>query len=58
MDKKVQLELALNDISEYVQGALLYLTSEDPTELDKSEVVMYLNTVPEIIQEIKKIIRI
>lgn len=57
MDKKTQLEIALNDISEYVQSALLYLTSEGSTELDKSEIVMYLNTVPEIIQEIKRIIK-
>lgn len=57
MDKKAQLEIALNDISEYVQSVLLYLTSEGSTELDKSEIVMYLNTVPEIIQEIKRIIK-
>lgn len=50
MNKKI--ELYLDDINEYVNSTLLYL-SENSNDLDKGEIIMYLSSVDEMITEIK-----
>ena len=55
MNKKVELQLDLQDILNYVENAIIYLKREN-SELDKDEIIMYLSSVPEIVGEIRKIL--
>ena len=55
MNKEKQIELNLNDILGYVKSALLYLKTNN-NKLDKEEIIMYLKSVPEIIEETKKLL--
>lgn len=55
MNKEKQIELNLNDILGYVKSTLLYLKTNN-NKLDKEEIIMYLKSVPEIIEEIKKLL--
>ena len=55
MNKEKQIELNLNDILGYVKSTLLYLKTNN-NKLDKEEIIMYLKSVPEIIEETKKLL--
>lgn len=55
MNKEKQIELNLNDILGYVKSTLLYLENKN-NNLDKEEIIMYLKSVSEIINETKKIL--
>ena len=55
MNKEKQIELNLNDILGYVKSTLLYLKTNN-NKLDKEEIIMYLKSVPEIIEETKKVL--
>lgn len=55
MNKEKQIELNLNDILGYVKSTLLYLKTTN-NKLDKEEIIMYLKSVPEIIEETKKLL--
>lgn len=55
MNKEKQIELNLNDILGYVKSTLLYLKTNN-NELDEEEIIMYLKSVPEIIEETKKLL--
>ena len=52
----IKLDFYLNDILSYTDSALHYLKSNNKKELDVDEIIMYLSTVPEIIEEIEMII--
>ena len=47
------IELYLNDIKNYTDSALIYLTSNNNNNIDKDEIVMYLSSCDEIIEDIK-----
>lgn len=49
-----ELKLYLDDIDEYVNSILLYHSGYD--KLDLNEILMYLSSVSEIIEAIKKFI--
>ena len=57
--KKFMLETEinnyLNDIKEYSNGALLYLTNSSD-KLDKEEIIMYLSCVEECINNVSELI--
>lgn len=55
MNKEKQIELNLNDILGYVKSTLLYLKTNN-NKLDKEEIIMYLKSVLEIIEETKKLL--
>ena len=55
MNKEKQIELNLNDILGYVKSTLLYLENKN-NNLDKEEIIMYLKSVSEIINETKKLL--
>ena len=46
--------LYLNDIKNYADSALIYLTNSNNQNIDKDEIVMYLSSCDEIIEDIKK----
>ena len=46
--------LYLNDIKNYANSALTYLTCKNNKNIDKDEIVMYLSACEEIIEDIKK----
>ncbi len=48
------IELYLNDIKNYANSALIYLTSSNNKQIDKDEIIMYLSCCDEIIEDIKK----
>ena len=56
MNKKLEVELCLNDIKEYVQSTLYYFEHENNKKIDKQEIIMYLSTVPEAIDNIKQLL--
>ena len=56
MNKEKQIKLNLNDILGYVQSTLLYLETKNK-KLDKEEIIMYLKSVPEIIEETKELLK-
>lgn len=56
MNKEKQINLNLNDILGYVQSTLLYLETKNE-KLDKKEIIMYLKSVPEIIEETKELLK-
>lgn len=55
MNKEKLIELNLNDILGYVKSTLLYLENKN-NNLDKEEIIMYLKSVSEIINETKKLL--
>ena len=55
MNKEKLIELNLNDILGYVKSTLLYLENQN-NNLDKEEIIMYLKSVSEIINETKKLL--
>ena len=55
MNKEKQIELNLNDILGYVKSTLLYLENKN-NNLDKEEIIMYLKSVSEIINETNKLL--
>ena len=48
------IELYLNDIKHYADSAVEYLTSNNKENIDKDEIVMYLSSCDEIIEDIKE----
>lgn len=56
MNKEKQIKLNLNDILGYVRSTLLYLETKNE-KLDKEEIIMYLKSVPEIIEETKELLK-
>lgn len=55
MNKDYEIELLLDDINEYVNSILLYLNNPN-SNLDLKEIEMYLSSVDEIINTIKKLL--
>ena len=55
MNKKIELQLDLQDILNYVESAIISLKNEN-SGLDKDEIIMYLSSIPEIVGEIRKIL--
>ena len=55
MNKKLQIELNLNDILGYVKSTLLYLENKNK-KLNKEEIIMYLKSIPELIKETKELL--
>lgn len=53
MNYKNKINMNLNDIKGYVESALIYLKNED-NNLDKDEIIMYLSSTEEIINDIKE----
>ena len=56
MNKEKQIKLNLNDIFGYVRSTLLYLETKNE-KLDKEEIIMYLKSVPKIIEETKELLK-
>ena len=56
MNKEKQIKLNLKDILGYVRSTLLYLETKNE-KLDKEEIIMYLKSVPEIIEETKELLK-
>lgn len=56
IERQVILDNYIEDISNYCLDTLDYLKSKDKENYDVSEIIMYLSTVPETINEIKKIV--
>lgn len=48
--------LLLDDINEYVDSTLFYLTDKDNNSYDIKEIIMYLSTVDETITTIKELL--
>lgn len=55
MNKDYEIDLLLDDINEYVNSILLYLNNPN-SNLDLKEIEMYLSSVDEIINTIKKLL--
>lgn len=55
MNINLEIELLLNDINEYSNSVLLYLNNPN-SNLDLKELIMYLSSVNEIIETIKKLL--
>lgn len=55
MNIDLEINLLLDDINEYVNSTLLYLNSPN-SNLDINELIMYLSSVDEIIETIKKLL--
>jgi hypothetical protein len=51
-----EIYLLLDDINEYVNSTLLYLTTEDSNLYDVKEIIMYLSSVDESITTIKELL--
>ena len=56
MSDEIRLNLDFYDILEYSSAALEYLRTEN-NAMDKDEIIMYLSCIPEIIQEIREILK-
>lgn len=50
-----EILLDLMDIRSYSESALYCLENNDLTHIDKSEVIAYFSTVPELCEEIEKL---
>ena len=48
--------LLLDDINEYVNSTLLYLTTEESNLYEVKEIIMYLSSVDEAIATIKELL--
>ncbi len=55
MNIDVEINLLLDDVNEYVNSTLLYLNNPN-SNLDINELIMYLSSVDEIIETIKKLL--
>ncbi len=56
LELEIKLGNYLNDISGYAESACDYLMDSN-SELDKDEVVMYLSSIPEYVEDIKEMIQ-
>lgn len=56
MNYHTEIYLLLDDINEYVNSTLLYLTTENNNLYDVDEIIMYLSSVDEAIAIIKKLL--
>lgn len=54
LELEIKLDNYLNDISGYAESACDYLMDSN-SELDKNEVVMYLSSIPEYVEDIKEL---
>lgn len=52
MNYNNEININLNDIKEYVHSTLIYLKTNNK-KIDKDEIIMYLSSVDEIINNIK-----
>lgn len=55
MNIDLEIELLLDDIKEYVNSTLNYLSNEN-SNIDKNELIMYLSSVEEAIFIIKNLL--
>lgn len=55
MNIDLEIELLLDDIKEYVNSTLIYLSNEN-SNIDKDELIMYLSSVKEAIFIIKNLL--
>ncbi len=55
MNVDLEINLLLDDIDEYINSTLLYLNNTN-SNLDINELIMYLSSVNEIIETIKKLL--
>ncbi len=55
MNIDLEINLLLDDINEYVNSTLLYLNNPN-SNLDINELIMYLSSVDETIETIKKLL--
>lgn len=55
MNIDLEIELLLDDINEYVNSTLIYLSNEN-SNVDKDELIMYLSSVEEAIFIIKNLL--
>ncbi len=55
MNIDLEINLLLDDVNEYVNSTLLYLNNPN-SNLDINELIMYLSSVDEIIETIKKLL--
>lgn len=55
MNIDLEIELLLDDIKEYVNSTLIYLSNEN-SNIDKDELIMYLSSVEEAIFIIKNLL--
>ena len=55
MSKEFEILLYLADISAYVKSALNYFENEKNQDFDKEEMIVYLSTIPEIVENIKQL---
>lgn len=53
MNNYLEIDMLLDDINEYVSSTLFYLNNPN-SDIDVGELIMYLSTVDEIINDIKK----
>lgn len=56
MKNYTEIYLLLDDINEYVNSTLLYLTAKDNNLYDVKEIIMYLSSVDETITTIKNLL--
>lgn len=56
MNNYTEIYLLLDDINEYVNSTLLYLTTKDNNLYDVKEIIMYLSSVDETITTIKNLL--
>ena len=57
MSKSELINMYLTDIAIYVDGALDYFRDESNPNFDKMEMVAYLATIPEIVGDIKDLLK-
>jgi len=55
MNIDLEIELLLDDINEYINSTLIYLSNEN-SNIDKDELIMYLSSVEEAIFIIKNLL--
>ncbi len=57
MNSELEINLLLDDINEYVNSTLIYLNSPNSrSDIDVDELIMYLSSVDETIETIKKLL--
>ena len=55
MNIDLEIELLLDDLNEYINSTLIYLSNEN-SNIDKDELIMYLSSVEEAIFIIKNLL--
>ena len=55
MNIDLEIDLLLDDINEYINSTLIYLSNEN-SNIDKDELIMYLSSVEEAIFIIKNLL--